>query len=146
MENATKALLIAAAVLVAILIISLGLVVYNMASETIDSVNFSGQEITAFNDKFEQYEGSNVRGSEVNAMLKTVLSSNMQSQADGLDPNATNHPKFVEVTIEGETDTLQADETSLAGLEADTSRMYQVVCDRDADTGFINSIEVTFAP
>ena len=35
MENATKALLIAAAVLVAILIISLGLVVYNIAAETV---------------------------------------------------------------------------------------------------------------
>ena len=45
MENATKALLIAAAVLVAILIISLGLVVYNMAAETIGSVNLSQQEI-----------------------------------------------------------------------------------------------------
>ena len=35
MENATKALLIAAAVLVAILIISLGLVVYNMACQVL---------------------------------------------------------------------------------------------------------------
>ena len=73
MENATKALLIAAAVLVAILIISLGLVVYNMASETINSVNFSGQEVTAFNDQFTHYQGKNVRGSEINAMLKTVF-------------------------------------------------------------------------
>ena len=35
MENATKALLIAAAVLIAILIISLGIVVYNKASEAV---------------------------------------------------------------------------------------------------------------
>ena len=41
MENATKALLIAAAILVAILIISLGLVVYNMAAETVQNVNMS---------------------------------------------------------------------------------------------------------
>lgn len=144
MENATKALLIAAAVLVAILIISLGLVVYNMASETIDSVNFSGQEITAFNDKFEQYEGSNKRGSEVNAMLRTVLNSNMQSKADGLtvDEGDSNHPKFVEVDMpEGED--LDADATSLGGISADTSKTYTIEADRDGSTGFIYKITVT---
>ena len=51
MENATKALLIAAAVLVAILIISLGLVVYNMAAESVNNnSSLSAQEIQAFND------------------------------------------------------------------------------------------------
>ena len=38
MENATKALLIAAAVLIAILIISLGLVVYNSSAETVKGI------------------------------------------------------------------------------------------------------------
>ena len=51
MENATKALLIAAAVLIAILIISLGIVIYNQASETVKSVNMSSQEVQAFNDQ-----------------------------------------------------------------------------------------------
>lgn len=64
MENATKALLIAAAVLVAILIISLGLVVYNMAAETVKgSANLSQQEMQTFNEQFTQYQGDNVRGS-----------------------------------------------------------------------------------
>ena len=83
MENATKALLIAAAVLVAILIISLGLVVYNMAAETMDSVNISGQEVTASNEKFTRYDGAHRRGSEVNAMLKTVLSANRDAEEAG---------------------------------------------------------------
>ena len=66
MENATKALLIAAAVLVAILIISLGLVVYNMAAESVNNnSSLSAQEIQAFNDQFTQYEGDNVRGTRV---------------------------------------------------------------------------------
>lgn len=138
MENATKALLIAAAVLVAILIISLGLVVYNMAAETIDSVNFSGQEITAFNDKFTQYEGSNVRGSEVNAMLKTVLTSNMQSLSEGL--TAVKGQKFVEVTGEVE---LEVDAKTLGGEEADTSSLYVVECLYNATTGFIEEIKVS---
>lgn len=139
MENATKALLIAAAVLVAILIISLGLVVYNMASETIDSVNFSGQEVTAFNDKFVQYQGSDIRGSEVNAMLKTVLNSNMQSRAEGLEAKAA-APKFVKVT--GAV-TLSETATSLGKAEADTSKLYTIDVKHDATTGFVNELAVT---
>ena len=138
MENATKALLIAAAVLVAILIISLGLVVYNMAAETIDSVNFSGQEITAFNDKFTQYNGTKVRGSEVNAMLKTVLNSNMQSRAEGLEAG-TSKPKFVRVT--GDV-ALSATARSITA-EADSSKTYTIVVEMNATTGFVDRIRVT---
>ena len=138
MENATKALLIAAAVLIAILIISLGLVVYNMASETIGAVDFSSQEVTAFNDKFTQYEGSNVRGSQVNALLKTVMQSNMQSRAEGLV--AGTDAKFVSVT--GAV-TLAATATNLGGVEASTAQTYTVVANYDANTGFINNVTVT---
>ena len=136
MENATKALLIAAAVLIAILIISLGLVVYNMASETIGAVDFSSQEVTAFNDKFTQYEGSNVRGSQVNALIKTVMQSNMQSVAEGLDPNSD--AKFVTLTVDSQT--LNPGDTSLNGMEANTAALYTVSCTY-GDAGFITSID-----
>ena len=69
MENATKALLIAAAVLIAILIISLGLVVYNTSAETVNSANLSQQEVQSANEKFARYNGEIKRGSEVNAMV-----------------------------------------------------------------------------
>lgn len=81
MENATKALLIAAAVLIAILIISLGIVVYNKASEAMGSIDMNEYQIQQFNDKFKKYEGINVSGSEVNAMLETVFNHN-NSQED----------------------------------------------------------------
>lgn len=142
MENATKALLIAAAVLIAILIISLGLVVYNMASETIGAVDFSSQEITAFNDKFTQYEGSNVRGSQVNALLKTAMQSNMQSKAEGMTDYTGDHPKFVEVTVSTATKSLQASSSSLGGMEADTAKLYTVECEYGAG-GFVKLIKCT---
>ena len=142
MENATKALLIAAAVLVAILIISLGLVVYNMAAETIESVNFSGQEVTAFNDKFLQYQGTKVRGSEVNALVQTVLSSNMQSRSEGLDP--ADKAKFVALTLPKPATSLKATDTSLkAGCQVNTSKLYDVAITMNATTGFVETIKVT---
>ena len=131
MENATKALLIAAAVLVAILVISLGLVVYNMASETIDSVNFSGQEVQAFNDKFEQYRGENIRGSEVNALLKTALNANMQSKSEGLNPEDGN--KFVTVNLNG-TDVLVPTSSGLGTVSTPTNEY------KSSPTSFKNSM------
>ena len=83
MENATKALLIAAAVLIAILIISLGLVIYNRASETVNSAgDLSEYEVQQHNEKFTKYEGLNLSGSEVNAMINTVHNYNLINELD----------------------------------------------------------------
>ena len=90
MENATKALLIAAAVLIAILIISFALIIYNMASETVGNVNLSEAEIAQFNAKFKSYEGSAISGNQMNALIRTVISHNQQETE-----NKTN--RYVEV-------------------------------------------------
>lgn len=119
MENATKALLIAAAVLVAILIISLGLVVYNMAAETVNnSANLSEYEIQSFNEKFTKYVGNNVSGTTVNAMISTVFNHNLAQEDEGR-----------KVAIENESDDdfegLAIDATSSPG-KVDTGRRYSV--------------------
>lgn len=133
MENATKALLIAAAVLVAILIISLGLVVYNMAAETVNSQNLSQQEVQAQNEKFARYDGTNKRGSEVNAMLKTVLQSNM-------DLMATNKSDGL-VSVDGASISLTTGATSIT-KRADTSKMYDIIVKYDSKSGLVNTITV----
>ena len=52
MENATKALLIAAAVLIAIILISLGLAVVRQGQEAVQDADLSEAEATQFNSKF----------------------------------------------------------------------------------------------
>lgn len=78
MENATKALLIAAAILVAIIIIALGLAVVRQGQEAVGNADLSEAEIEAFNSKFKPYEGSNVSTAQVNALLSTVLTHNQK--------------------------------------------------------------------
>ena len=82
MENATKALIIAAAVLVALLVIALGVGVYNAASEQTGDINMTEYEIQKFNEKFTQYQGNNVSGIKVNAMLKAVFYHNQANPDD----------------------------------------------------------------
>jgi len=80
MENATKALLIAAGVLIVILLISLGVGVFNTASEQMGNADLSEYQIQQHNDKFLKYVGNNVSGSEVNAMLKAVYNYNLTQE------------------------------------------------------------------
>ena len=80
MENAVKALLIAAAVLVAILLISLGVGIFNSASEQMEGADLSQYQIQQFNDKFKKYEGTNKSGSDVNALLEVVFNHNMSQE------------------------------------------------------------------
>ena len=83
MENASKALIIAGAILLAILIISLGILIFSQAQDTVGSVNMSEQEIMAFNNKFITYQGDNKRGTEVNALIQAVRTNNQSAHDSG---------------------------------------------------------------
>ena len=132
MENATKALLIAAAVLIAILIISLGLVVYNSSAETVNQANLSQQEVQAANEKFARYNGTNKRGSEVNAMLNTVLNANVDAAAGETGR---------QVAVSGAV-TLAGNAKSIAS-QADTSALYTIQVNYDGPGGLVKTIKVT---
>lgn len=83
MENASKALIIAGAILLSILIISLGIMVYNNAKNTVGSANLSKQEIQTFNSQWENYDGSNKSASEVKSMIQAVIASNADETKSG---------------------------------------------------------------
>ena len=135
MENATKALLIAAAVLIAILIISVGLVVYNTSAETVNSANLSQQEVQSANEKFARYNGENKRGSEVNAMLQTVLNANIDAAA------AKETGRQVSVTLDN-SEILSKTAKSIT-KQADTSKLYKIEVQYNGNGGLVDKIVVT---
>ena len=81
MENASKALIIAGAILLSIAIIGIGMYIYTTAQQTIQSANMSQQEITAYNSEFIKYEGTQ-NGSNVKALLQTVRTHNAVNKDD----------------------------------------------------------------
>ena len=83
MENASKALIIAGAILLSILIISLGIMVYNNSKNTVNSANLNQQEISTFNSQWESYVGSNKTASEVRTMISAVIASNASETNSG---------------------------------------------------------------
>ena len=78
MENASKALIIAGAILISILLITIGIVLINSGRDVANSGKnaMSSSAIQAFNSQFTQYEGTGKSLSEINQLLNTVVSSN----------------------------------------------------------------------
>ena len=76
MENASKALIIAGAILLAILIIGLGVYIYRQAAGAIDTGTMDQLVVSQFNAQFEPYLGNNVSGSNVKQLIKIINASN----------------------------------------------------------------------
>lgn len=95
MENASKALIIAGAILISIVLISLGIIVINNTQNTVNNADMTEQEISTFNNKFEKYEGEAVSGSKVNALLDTIIQSNIKNKEN----------KDMQVQVAGATET-----------------------------------------
>lgn len=140
MENASKALIIAGAILLAILIISLGIMVFNQASGVMDPNAMDAVAASTFNQKFEQYEGSNVRGANVNALLRTIAQNNLTNSGD------TSKQITVKVTAENwETGTKPTGVITAVGAKASTGKSYEVTTTADTKSGYITTVTIADA-
>lgn len=74
MENATKALIIAGAILVSILLVTMGITLLSGTNGLTDSSKnqMSQLEVSEFNGRLEVGIGKNVTGSNVKTMLETI--------------------------------------------------------------------------
>lgn len=132
MENASKALIIAGAILLAILIISLGIMIYNQAAGVVNNNAMSEVEITQYNSKFTQYEGKSVKGSTVRSMLQIVYTHNLsQDSSDrklGVGKTKTTY-EYLSLSASPDTDGIP------------TGATYEVKCDYNTK-GLVNHITV----
>ena len=99
MENASKALIIAGAILLSILIIGLGMFIFTQAHDVLQGTNMDGTRVQAYNADFVSYEGAQT-GISVKSLINTVLSHNRANESDPslqigvtLDSNANNQEK-----------------------------------------------------
>ncbi len=139
MENASKALIIAGAILLAILIISLGIMIYRQASGVVDSNAMDEVAVSTFNEKFQQYAGENIRGANVNALINSIVQNNLSNSGDEskqvhLTVTATNwngtKPSDAIVT------------SNTASGSAQTGRSYEITTTPDPQSGYITTITI----
>ena len=102
MENASKALIIAGAILLAIIIISLGIMVVNNARNQIGGANLSKEQIQTFNSQWENYVGTTKTAAEVRAMFSSVIANNAAETQSG-------EKRYVNITSTGTASTTVLD-------------------------------------
>ena len=145
MENASKALIIAGAILISIMIVSLGVLIFNkMGNSAKEAANMDEQEIANFNSKLTPYIGQKISGSQVNALIQLVIS------IDNSAVNSGDTTKSVEIQypISGETNTIKITNGSISGadkvkrVETGVGQFYKVES-QYGENGLINKITVT---
>ena len=77
MENASKALIIAGAILLAILIIALGVYIFNQAKSATNMDDLSSQQVEAHNATFQNYEGT-INGTQAKSLIDAVRNNNQR--------------------------------------------------------------------
>ena len=79
MENASKALIIAGAILLAIAIIGVGMLVFSNARDAISDTGMTQEQVAVYNQTFTNYQGTQ-RGSNVKTMCNTIVTHNLTAE------------------------------------------------------------------
>lgn len=87
MENASKALIMAASVLIAIIIIGALVLMFNSLSnyQGTDTQSTRDAQVIEFNNQYETYNRKNVRGSDLYSLLNRVVDYNRRKSTSGTE-------------------------------------------------------------
>lgn len=89
MENASKALVMAGSVLIALMIIGALLLMFNNLSnyQDVGVEETRNAQVVAFNNQFETHNRKNVRGSDLYSLLNRVVDYNRRKSTEGTGEN-----------------------------------------------------------
>ena len=142
MDNASKALIIAGAILIAVMLVSLGVMLYNtaagVAEGTIGTVESLGVE--GFNAQFNQYMGDRQRASVAQGLIDKVIANN----ANGDTTISVTLKKGTGASNGTSGKTSTADGlTSMRGKITSKNTVYNIVVDSYDTSGTIKEISIT---
>ena len=130
MENASKALIIAGAILLSILLISLGIMIFNQAQDATKNSGMSQAQVSTFNNKFSKYEGKKISGSEVRGLIQEIIASNGDEDNKNAKPART-------ISVAGAI----TDTNNTAKIKA--SKSYEISLTKYNTEGYVTEITIT---
>ena len=101
MENASKALIMAGSVLIALMIIGALLLMFNNLSSYQETNTKTTKEVQVieFNNQYETYNRKNVRGSDLYSLLNRVVDYNRRKSSEGTGKNEGQYLAYAPMTI-----------------------------------------------
>ena len=152
MENASKALIIAGAILLSILIIAIGMYIYTSSHNSISEAGsqISEQEKTSFNQQWNTYEGAQ-GGNNIKALLQKVIgncNTNAQEEQRLVDVVCSRAKSYgaghedINVGVDNIEDSIQ-DLTWLRNL-IEHRHTYYVQLEYDPKTSLVNTIIIKY--
>ena len=148
MENASKALIIAGAILLSILIIGMGMFIYNQAQDQIQKSagQMSTEEINVHNAQFTSYVGERQSGAQVKQLLNKLAIN-----AGKYGENDKDNPRKPLIEIKGgksdgannlkSNNSYSANDVNVAAREIISASTYKVTTDLDSN-GLVNKITI----
>lgn len=139
MENASKALIIAGAILLAILLISLGIYIFTGAQDVTKNSGLDAQEVSVFNSAMVKYEGKNKSASDIRAIKNEAIAANKKLKQEG--KAGTNNADLIKIKV------LTAN--PVVASSADTSTLsenekkYTIKLNYNDTTGYVNLITIS---
>ena len=131
MENASKALIIAGAILLSISIIAIGMAVFNQAKEAMEGSGIDAEKVATYNSKFDSYAGSQ-SGSNVKALLTTIQNHNLA--------NTNDDSLQIKITVGSEDCGTNG---NTAKQKVKSGYQYDVVFENNEASGYINKVTIT---
>jgi len=131
MENASKALIIAGAILISILLISIGIMLINSGrsvSET-GASSMDSYKLQTFNSKFTMFEGDSKKGSDIKDVFNTVAASNASDKE---------HQVTIKLVDENKYYPAASGQTVCSAADLSMTGKYKVTC--EYAKGYVNQI------
>ena len=130
MENASKALIIAGAILISIVLVSVGVLVVNSLNPDEGIDEMERQQIATFNSKIEGNTGNNKQGTVARQLISTIISNNSTSD--------------YQITVNfGGKDLSSSSDLSTARNSISTTKRYNITASYEGEGGRINSVTIT---
>lgn len=155
MENASKALVIAGAILVSILIIGLGMMIFNNVSGFADTSSVDALAVETYNKDFVTYEGTNVKGTNAKALVNKVIQHNLANSTDSsLWINVAYGDSKLETALKATSNEVKDDDT-ISGFNSaireklnkiKTGYTYTITLGYDMNTGYVCYVGVEKNP
>lgn len=141
MENASKALIIAGAILLSILIIGLGMLIFNQAKDAIGNTGMDKEKIAVYNAEFEAYLGTQ-SGSSCRTLCDLVRNHN-NAYTDDESKNIIVQEADAATVTEAPSAAVEAAVVNTFKTTIKTGKTYTVSLGYDKNSGLVVAVGIT---